>query len=130
MLGLLGLWGGTLLTVRGAVELSERHGLSQGFVGLTVLAIGTDLPELLVSISGSVQQLQGIEASGVIVGNATGSAMAQGTLALGVAGLVGYLGVAPRMVAEMDSPSYSRSGSPRRSPSTGTWATSRARHCC
>jgi len=98
MLGLLGLWGGTLLTVRGAVELSERHGLSKGFVGLTVLAIGTDLPELLVSISGSVQQLQGIEASGVIVGNATGSAMAQGTLALGVAGLVGYLGVAPRMV--------------------------------
>ena len=98
ILGLLGLWGGTLLTVRGAVELSERHGLSKGFVGLTILAIGTDLPELLVSISGSVQQLQGIEASGVIVGNATGSAMAQGTIVLGVAGLVGYLSVARRMV--------------------------------
>lgn len=98
ILGLLGLWGGTLLTVRGAVDLSERHGLSQGFVGLTILAIGTDLPELLVSISGSVQQLQGIDASGVIVGNATGSAIAQGTLVLGVAGLMGYLSVASRMV--------------------------------
>jgi cation:H+ antiporter len=98
VLGLAGLWGGTLLTVRGAVDLSERRGLSQGFIGLTVLAIGTDLPELLVSVSGSVQQLQGIDASGVIVGNATGSAMAQGTLVLGVAGLVGYLSVAPRMV--------------------------------
>jgi cation:H+ antiporter len=98
ILGLFGLWGGTLLTVRGAVELSERHGLSKGFVGLTILAIGTDLPELLVSISGSLQQLQGIEASGVIVGNATGSAIAQGTAVLGVAGLVGYLSVAPRMV--------------------------------
>jgi cation:H+ antiporter len=98
LLGLLGLWGGTLLTVNGAVALSERHGLSQGFVGLTILAMGTDLPELLVSVSGSVQQLQGVDASGVIVGNATGSAMAQGTLVLGVAGLVGYLSVAPKMV--------------------------------
>jgi cation:H+ antiporter len=96
--GLLGLWGGTLLTVRGAVALSERHGLSQAFVGLTVLAIGTDLPELLVSVSGSIQQLRGIDASGVIVGNATGSAIAQGTLVLGVAGLAGYLSVAKRMV--------------------------------
>jgi cation:H+ antiporter len=96
--GLLGLWGGTLLTVRGAVELSERHGLSQGFVGLTILAIGTDLPELLVAVSGSVQQLRGVEASGVIIGNATGSAIAQGTIVLGIAGLTGYLSVARRMV--------------------------------
>lgn len=98
LIGLAGLWGGTVLTVRGAVALSERHGLSQGFIGLTVLAIGTDLPELLVSVSGSLQQLQGIDASGLIVGNATGSAMANGTLVLGVAGLIGYLSVAPRMV--------------------------------
>jgi len=97
-IGLLGLWGGSLLTVRGAVDLSDRHGLSHGFVGLTVLAIGTDLPELLVSVSGSVEQLRGVEASGVIVGNATGSAVVQGTLVLGVAGLVGYLGVAPRLI--------------------------------
>jgi cation:H+ antiporter len=98
ILGLGGLWGGSLLTVRGAVQVSERHGLSHGFIGLTILAIGTDLPELLVSVSGSIQQLRGIESSGVIVGNATGSAMAQGTLVLGVAGLFGYMGIAPRMV--------------------------------
>lgn len=98
ILGLLGLWGGSLLTVRGAVDLSEQHGLSHGFVGLTILAIGTDLPELLVSLTGSVQQLRGIDASGVIVGNATGSAIVQGTLVLGVAGLTGYLSVAKRMI--------------------------------
>ncbi len=98
LLGLLGLWGGTLLTVRGAVLFSERHGLSQGFVGLTVLAIGTDLPELFISVSASLQQLRGIEASGIIVGNAIGSTMAQATLVVGVAGLFGYLSMAPRMV--------------------------------
>ncbi len=98
LLGLLGLWGGTLLTVRGAVLFSERHGLSQSFVGLTVLAIGTDLPELFISVSASLQQLRGIEASGIIVGNAIGSSMAQATLVVGVAGLFGYLSMAPRMV--------------------------------
>ena len=98
LLGLMGLWGGTLLTVRGAVLFSERHGLSHSFVGLTVLAIGTDLPELFISVSASLQQIRGIEASGIIVGNAIGSTMAQATFVVGVAGLFGYLSVAPRMV--------------------------------
>jgi cation:H+ antiporter len=97
-LGLLGLWGGTLLAVRGAVQLSERFGLSEAFIGLTVLAIGTDLPEMVVAIGGSLRQLQGVEASGVIVGTSLGSAMAQGTLVLGVTGMRGYLPVAPRLI--------------------------------
>jgi cation:H+ antiporter len=98
VIGLAGLWAGTHLTLSGAVRLCERRGLSQTFVGLTVLAIGTDLPELLVALSGSAQQLQGVDASGVIVGNAIGSAIAQGSLVIGVAGLFGYLRIAPRMV--------------------------------
>lgn len=98
VIGITGLWGGTVLTLSGAVALSDRSGLSQGFVGLTVLAIGTDLPELFVSVSGSLQQLRGVDASGVIVGNAIGSAIAQGTLVLGIAGLFGYLTAAPRIV--------------------------------
>jgi cation:H+ antiporter len=97
-LGVVGLWGGTLLAIRGAVQLSDQYGLSHGFVGLAVLAVGTDLPELVVALSGSAQRLQGVDASGVIVGSAFGSAIAQGTLVLGVAGLFGYLPVATRMV--------------------------------
>jgi cation:H+ antiporter len=97
-LGVLGLWGGTVLTINGAVRVSERYSLSPGFVGLAILAIGTDLPELVVALGGSLQQLQGVEASGVVVGTAFGSAIAQGTLVLGVAGLFGYLPIAPRMV--------------------------------
>jgi cation:H+ antiporter len=98
ILGLLGLWGGTLLAVRGAVLLSHKHGWSQGFVGLTVMSIGTDLPELFIAVDASVQQLRGIEASGIIVGNAIGSTMAQATLVVGAAGLAHYLSVAPSMV--------------------------------
>jgi cation:H+ antiporter len=96
--GIGALWLGTLLAVRGAVGLSERFGLSHGFIGLAVLAVGTDLPELVVAVNGSIQQLRGVDASGLIVGSAVGSAVVQGSLVLGVAGLVGYLPSGPKMV--------------------------------
>lgn len=96
--GVLGLWVGTQLAVGGAVRLSERFGLSEGFVGLAILSLGTDLPEVVVAAGGSLQQLRGIDASGVIVGSALGSVIAQGSLVIGVAGLVTYLPVAPTMV--------------------------------
>lgn len=101
--GIAGLWVGTLLAVRGAVGLSERFGLSHGFIGLAVLAVGTDLPELVVAVGGSIKQLRGVEASGLIVGSAVGSAMVQGSLVLGVAGLVGYLPSGPKMVRRYGS---------------------------
>lgn len=90
-LGLLALWLGTELTVNGATDLAERFGVSQAFLGLSILAIGTDLPELVVAISGGLHQLRGLDASGVIVGNAVGSAIANGSLVLGIAGLTGAL---------------------------------------
>lgn len=96
--GVLALWAGTQLAVGGAVGLSQRFGWSEGFVGLAILAIGTDLPEVVVALGGSLQQLGGVDASGVIVGAALGSVIAQGTLVIGVAGLVSYLPVAPTLI--------------------------------
>ena len=101
--GIAGLWIGTLLAVRGAVGLSERLGLSHGFIGLAVLSVGTDLPELVVAVDGSIRQLGGVEASGLIVGSAVGSAMVQGSLVLGVAGLVAYLPSGPKMMRRYGS---------------------------
>ena len=80
VLGLGGLWLGTHTALGATIALGERHGLSPVFLGLTVLAIGTDLPELIVAIDGALFQLRGIDASGVVVGNAIGSAIAQGGL--------------------------------------------------
>jgi cation:H+ antiporter len=101
--GIAGLWAGTTLALRGALALSERYGLSHGFVGLAVLAVGTDLPELVVAIDGGLKQLAGVEASGMIVGSAVGSAIVQGSLVLGLAGLVGYIPSGPRMVRRYGS---------------------------
>ena len=98
ILGLVALWQGTDFALEGALRISSRYGVSRGFVGLTVLAIGTGLPELVVGVVGGMEQLSGIEASGVVVGNMTGSVVAQGALVLGVSGLFTYLRLAPRMI--------------------------------
>ena len=98
ILGLVALWQGTDFALEGALRISSRYGVSRGFVGLTVLAIGTGLPELVVGVVGGMEQLAGVEASGVVVGNMTGSVVAQGALVLGVSGLFAYLRLAPRMI--------------------------------
>ena len=98
ILGLVALWQGTDFALEGALRISARFGVSRGFVGLTVLAIGTGLPELVVGVVGGMEQIAGIEASGVVVGNMTGSVVAQGALVLGISGLFTCLHLAPRMI--------------------------------
>lgn len=85
--GLLGLWLGTRWVITGAFGISKRFRLSHTFVGLAILAVCTDLPEIFVSISASILHLRGIESSGIITGNAIGSCIAQISIILGIAGL-------------------------------------------
>jgi cation:H+ antiporter len=95
-IALLGLWVGTEITVRQALRLAATLGLSPMFVGLTILAIGTDLPELVLSIEAGLQRLTGVETSGLVVGNAIGSSLGQIGFALGVTGLFGYVTLGKR----------------------------------
>ena len=90
-IALVGLWVGTEITVRQALRLAATLRLSPMFVGLTILAIGTDLPELVLSIEAGLQRLTGVETSGLVVGNAIGSSLGQIGFALGVTGLFGYV---------------------------------------
>ncbi len=95
--GLAGLWLGTDLTIRGAVSISKRLGISEFVVGVAILSIGSDLPELAVAIDGAVINLRGGEASAVVTGSAIGSALGQIGFVLGLAGLFGYLSL-PRKI--------------------------------
>ncbi|MDH3688728.1 MAG: hypothetical protein OEU36_04515, partial [Gammaproteobacteria bacterium] len=97
-LGLLGLWLGTELVIKGAVNIAHHYRLSELFVGLTILSIGSDLPELAVAVNAGIRTSQGFASSGVVVGTSIGSAFGQIGLVLGVAGLAGYLTVARRYV--------------------------------
>jgi len=96
--GLFCLWLGTELTVRNATSLASRLGLSEFFIGMTILAFGTDLPELIVTVNGALHNLQGDESSGIIVGNAIGSSISQISVVIGVAALASYLTIASHRI--------------------------------
>ncbi len=59
---------GAELLIRGAVAISERLGVSNAVVGLTVIAVGTSLPELATTLVAAVKR----EAE-LAVGNVIGS---------------------------------------------------------
>ena len=49
-IGVVLLYVGAILTVDNAVALAQEFGLSEKIIGLTVIAIGTSLPELITSV--------------------------------------------------------------------------------
>lgn len=89
--GIAGLWLGTELTIGGAVAIAKRHHLSEFFVGLVILSIGSDLPELAVAVDAGLKTLMGQNASEVVVGASIGSVVAQIGFVMGVAGLISIL---------------------------------------
>ncbi len=89
--GLIGLWRGTDLAIHGAVSIARNLRLSEFVVGIAVLSIGSDLPELTIAIDAGIRNLEGADMSDVVVGSAVGSSLGQIGLVLGIAGLLGYL---------------------------------------
>jgi cation:H+ antiporter len=88
--GIAGLWIGSETLIKGATLLVDRYRLSDALFGMLVLAIGTDLPELFVAFDASFRSLAGEDLSGIVIGSAIGSAIAQFALVFGVAGFIGY----------------------------------------
>ena len=87
-LGLVGLWVSTRWIIRAATVIATHFNLSHTFVGLAVLSVGTDLPEIFVTVDASILHLAGSDTSGIVMGNAIGSSMSQITLVLGIAGVL------------------------------------------
>ena len=48
--GIVGLWIGAEFLVKGAVTIAKSMGVSERVIGLTIIAMGTSLPELVTSI--------------------------------------------------------------------------------
>jgi cation:H+ antiporter len=98
--GLVGLWLGTESALRGAVSISKTLGMSEFVVGVAILSIGSDLPELAIAIDGAIVNLRGGQASDVVVGSAIGSGLGQIGFVLGSVGLLSYLALPRRIVVE------------------------------
>lgn len=83
-LGLAGTVAGAQLLVAGAQDIAAEMGLSGGFVGLTLVAVGTSLPELVTAVQSSRQG-----ETGLVAGNVLGSSVFNSTAVAGVAALIG-----------------------------------------
>lgn len=83
LLGLAILAGGGELLVRGATTIARLAGLTPAVIGLTIVAAGTSLPELVVSV---VAALRGTP--DIAVGNVVGSNIFNIAMVLGAAALV------------------------------------------
>jgi cation:H+ antiporter len=81
--GLVGLTLGGHLIVDSAVKLAVRLGLSQSLVGLTIVAVGTSLPELATSVTAAYRKNVDIA-----VGNVVGSNIFNIFFILGISAVI------------------------------------------
>ena len=92
--GAIGLAFGGRAIVEGASELAIIMGVSEEVVGLTIVAVGTSLPELVTSIVAAARQQ-----TDIAVGNIIGSNIFNLTAVLGTSALVSELTVDPSILA-------------------------------
>ena len=86
--GLIGLLFGAQITVNAAVSIAESMGVSQIVIGLSVVAIGTSLPELAGTVSAARMGHKEIA-----VGNVIGSNIANIFLVMGILAMVNPIAV-------------------------------------
>jgi len=83
LLGLVLLTAGGEALVRGATAIARLAGLTPAVIGLTVVAMGTSLPELVVSIIAAIR-----DQPDIAVGNIVGSNIFNIAIVLGVTALI------------------------------------------
>lgn len=69
IIGVAGVIAGGQLTVKGATMMAQAFGMSETVIGLTVVAIGTSLPELVTSVVASRKKKNDIAVGNVIGSN-------------------------------------------------------------
>lgn len=83
ILGVIGLKVGGDLAVDNAVNIANYFGISEKIIGLTILAVGTSLPELVTSVTAAIKGN-----SDIAIGNIIGSNIFNMLLIIGVAAFI------------------------------------------
>lgn len=91
--GLLLLLGSSYLLVWGAVAIAKALGVSDLVIGLTIVAIGTSLPELAAAVAAARQK----EAD-LAIGNVLGSNLFNTLVVVGIAGVIAPFKVPPEVL--------------------------------
>ena len=88
------VWGGDLV-VDNASMIAKAWGMSDTLVGLTIVAVGTSLPELATSITASKKG-----DSGIALGNAVGSCLFNILFILGMASALTPINAVPELIID------------------------------
>lgn len=93
LLGLIGLPLGAGLLVEGSTSIARAYGVSETVIGLTLVAIGTSLPELATTVMAAIRRH-----ADVALGNVIGSNLFNLLGIMGIAVLVGPVPVEPGFI--------------------------------
>ncbi|MGD9294193.1 MAG: calcium/sodium antiporter [Roseobacter sp.] len=93
LLGLVGLPLGADLLVDNATILAQQYGVSDTVIGLTLVAIGTSLPELATTVMAAIRRQ-----ADVALGNVIGSNMFNLLAIIGISSFVGVIPVDPEFL--------------------------------
>ncbi|ONI44159.1 sodium:proton exchanger [Candidatus Epulonipiscioides gigas] len=96
IVGIIGIVLGGQWVVDSATEIALYWGMSEGLVGLTIVAIGTSLPEFVTSI---VAAKKG--ESDIALGNVIGSNIFNIFLILGVSTIINPIPITPDVITDM-----------------------------
>ncbi len=94
LLGMVLLLGSSRLLVWGAVNIAQAFGISDLVIGLTIVAIGTSLPELAASVMSALRKEPDIA-----IGNVIGSNMFNLLGVLGLPGVIAPLRLEPAVLS-------------------------------
>ena len=69
LIGGVGLWLGSELLVNGATKLAQQFGVTERIIGITVVSVGTSIPELAASIIAVIKKEKAISLGNLIGSN-------------------------------------------------------------
>ena len=91
--GIIGLYFGSELLVENAVLISREFGVSERVIGVTIIAIGTSLPELITSIIAALSKR-----TDLALGNILGSNIMNILSIIGVTAIIKPIGVSEAFI--------------------------------
>jgi cation:H+ antiporter len=83
VVGVAGLWLGSEWLVNGAIDLAQNFGVSDRVIGITVVSVGTSIPELAASVIAILKQEKAIS-----LGNLVGSNIFNIMAVLGITAMI------------------------------------------
>ena len=93
VLGLVGLPLGAHFTISGATSIASAWGVSEAVIGLTVIALGTSLPELATTVMAAIRQH-----GAVAIGNVIGSNIFNLLAIIGITAVIVPIDVPPEVL--------------------------------